>query len=106
VKDHEYITCRQLIDFIADYLDGELPADMRHEFERHLKVCPSCVAYLDGYKQTIRLGKMVLAPSDESAKGSVPEGLLQAIRAARRSGADPAASDLERPCAAPRGMAR
>lgn len=83
MNDHEYITCRQLIDFIADYLDGELPADMRHEFERHLKVCPSCVAYLDGYLQTIRLGKIALAPSEDPASGSVPEGLLRAIRAAR-----------------------
>ena len=86
MKDHEYITCRQLIDFIAEYLDGELPADMRYEFERHLKVCPSCVAYLDGYRQTIRLGKMALAPSDEPAAGAVPESLLKAIRAARELG--------------------
>ncbi len=84
MKDHEYITCRQLIDFIAEYLDGELPVDMRRDFERHLNVCPSCVAYLDGYRQTIQLGKLALKPSDEPASGAVPEGLLQAIRAARR----------------------
>lgn len=84
MKDREYITCRELIDFIADYLDGELPAPMRHEFERHLNVCPACVAYFDSYKQTIQLGKAAMAPTDEPA--SVPEGLVRAIRAARARG--------------------
>jgi len=88
VKDHDYITCHELIDFIGDYLDGSLSAEMRHEFERHLGVCPSCVAYLEGYKQTIRLGKMALRPSDEPASGIVPEGLLRAIRAARTKKAE------------------
>lgn len=83
MKDHPYITCRQLIDFIADYLDGELPDDSRREFERHLGVCPSCVAYLDSYRQTIALGKAALHPCDDPASGIVPEGLVKAVRAAR-----------------------
>ncbi len=80
----DYITCRELIDFIADYLDGTLPPEFRHEFDRHLTVCPPCVAYLDGYKKTIAIGKAALKPSDEPATGQVPEGLLHAIRTARR----------------------
>ncbi|MGH7243586.1 MAG: anti-sigma factor family protein [Phycisphaerales bacterium] len=81
---NDYITCRELIDFIADYLDGCLTPEFRQEFDRHLSACPSCVAYLDGYKKTIALGKSALMPSDEPATGQVPEGLLHAIRAARR----------------------
>lgn len=82
----DYITCRELIDFIADYLDGTLAPEFRHEFDRHLKVCPSCVAYLDGYKKTIALGKSALKRSDDPATGRVPDGLLEAIRAARHRG--------------------
>ena len=48
-----YITCQELIDFIASYRDNELSPDQRVEFERHLSVCPSCVAYLKTYEQTI-----------------------------------------------------
>lgn len=81
---HPYITCRELIDFIADYLEGELPEAERHEFERHLKVCPSCVAYLESYRRTVSLGKEALTASDQPASGQVPEGLLKAIRSARR----------------------
>ena len=83
MKGQPYITCRELIDFIADYLDGTLPPRQRSEFERHLNVCPSCVAYLDSYRQTISLGKLALAPSDAPAGSLVPESLIRAVIAAR-----------------------
>ena len=77
-----YITCRELIDFIASYRDNELTPDQRVEFERHLSVCPSCVAYLETYEQTIT---MVKTSSDDPAPADVPESLVQAILAARKS---------------------
>lgn len=83
MKPNEYITCRELIDFLADYLDGTLAPAMRHEFERHLKVCPSCVNYLESYRQTVSLGKTLAAP-DEAAPPSVPHTLVRAIELARR----------------------
>jgi anti-sigma factor RsiW len=85
VTNNDYITCRELIDFIADYLEDRLDANDRREFDRHLAVCPSCVNYLDAYKKTIALGKQALAPSDEPARGVAPEGLLKAIKDARRN---------------------
>ena len=53
------ITCRQLIDFIADYLDGELDDASRGDFERHLDRCDSCHAYLDSYRNTMRLTRLI-----------------------------------------------
>lgn len=81
MNDREYITCRELIGFIADYLARDLDPAARHEFDRHLKVCPSCVAYFESYQRTIKLGKTVMAPTDDPAP--VPDGLVRAIRAAR-----------------------
>ncbi len=75
-----YITCQELIDFIASYRDNELTPEQRVEFERHLSVCPSCVAYLDTYEQTIALARK---SSDEPVPDNVPESLVQAILAAR-----------------------
>ena len=75
-----YITCRELIDFIASYRDNELTPEQRGEFERHLSVCPSCVAYLETYEQTIALAKR---SSDEPVPEDVPDSLVQAILAAR-----------------------
>lgn len=83
MKDHPYITCRELIDFIADYIDGMLPEASLKEFERHLAVCPSCRAYLDGYKKTISLGKAAMEPSDRPATEAAPEWLVKAVRSAK-----------------------
>lgn len=84
-----YLTCREVLDFIMAYLDGELAPDQKHEFERHLGVCPSCVNYLESYKATVTLGKAVMRSNDEPATGMVPEGLLRAIREARLKGGEP-----------------
>lgn len=75
-----YITCQQLIDFIASYREHELTDDQHGEFERHLAVCPSCVAYLNTYEQTVLLAK---ASADEPVPDEIPEPLVRAILAAR-----------------------
>jgi anti-sigma factor RsiW len=82
------LTCREVLDFLMAYLDAELSADQKHEFERHLKVCPSCVNYLESYKETIRLGKASMQDLDSTAQGVVPEGLIRAIRQAREASKD------------------
>lgn len=76
------MTCREVVDFLMDYLGGDLPAAERAVFEAHLGKCPPCVAYLDMYKATVRLGKA--ACCDENQAREVPEDLVQAILAARR----------------------
>jgi anti-sigma factor RsiW len=84
LAENPYITCRELIDFIMDYLNDALPAHQRDAFDRHLAVCPSCVAYLRTYEQTVGLSKSAHAAApDEPVPASVPEELVQAILAAR-----------------------
>ena len=83
MKDNDYISCRELIEILADYIDGTLTSQVRHEFERHLSVCPSCIAYLDGYNMTIALGRAAFGPTDEPALSRVPDSLLRSIREAR-----------------------
>ena len=78
-----YMTCREVLDFLMAYLDGELTREQEYEFERHMAVCPSCVNYLSSYKQTVRMGKAAFTNLDDSAAESVPDGLLAAIRKAR-----------------------
>jgi anti-sigma factor (TIGR02949 family) len=77
------LTCRELIDFLAAYLDGELPEPTRGSFERHLAACPACVDYLASYRETIRLGKQACRP-DEDLPAEVPSELVEAILSARR----------------------
>jgi anti-sigma factor RsiW len=77
------MTCRELVDFIADYLAGALAADVRSRFEAHLASCPECVTYLRGYEGTVELVRR-LGAKDEAVPADVPEDLVQAILAARR----------------------
>ncbi len=69
--------CSDLItNFISDYLDGTLPPDTLADFEHHLDVCPSCVAYLLTYRMTIA---MSAAAGRAPKPDDVPEELVQAI---------------------------
>ena len=74
------LTCREFIDFLDDYVDGQLAADVRSKFERHLKDCPYCVDYLKTYRGTISLAREAcLADPSLPAPDNVPEELIQAI---------------------------
>jgi anti-sigma factor RsiW len=78
------MTCREISEFLMSYLANELSLRRRTAFEQHLAECPECVAYLEGYKATIELGKAAFADEDAEAPGSVPEDLVQAILRATR----------------------
>lgn len=79
----EEMTCRELVEFLMDYLDGELPEESRRVFTEHLGLCPPCQAYLDTYRDAIALGKGACAEPEGKVPEDVPEALVQAILAAR-----------------------
>jgi anti-sigma factor RsiW len=84
MDDRPYITCRELIEFLHLYLDGELPPERVAEFERHLSVCESCVNYIKTYREAIALGKAACRDWDAPARDEVPEELVAAVLAASR----------------------
>jgi anti-sigma factor RsiW len=77
------ITCRELVEFLADYLAGELSPASQVEFEFHLSDCPDCTTYLKSYAATVQLGKKAFADLDAPVPAEVPEELVQGILAAR-----------------------
>jgi anti-sigma factor RsiW len=78
------LTCRELAEFLDDYLEGGLSETERARFDVHLGVCGACVSYLASYRETVRLGRRASARDDRAIPGDVPEGLIQAILAAGR----------------------
>ena len=66
------MTCRDFTAFIADFLDGELPAAERQQFERHLGRYVNCARYL----------------GDAPVPPEVPDELVDAILRVRRSSSD------------------
>jgi anti-sigma factor RsiW len=73
------MTCREVADFLEDYVSGTLAADIRAQFDRHLSVCPNCRAYLATYRATIELGRRAFAIPDADAQTEVPAELVSAI---------------------------
>ena len=78
----ETISCEVLISFLDDYVEGRLAAAELERFERHLARCPSCVAYLQSYRETVRLARG--ASLDPGDGGDVPEELVVAVLDALR----------------------
>ena len=77
------MTCRELVEFLADYLAGQLAPEVRRVFEIHLGDCPECATYLRGYADAIRLAR-ASAEADDAVLAEVPERLVRAIVAARQ----------------------
>lgn len=78
------MTCREVIDFLADYLSAELPAAQRVAFDEHIAGCEACVAYIKSYEQAVELGKTAFEQPDGEVSEEVPDELIEAILAARK----------------------
>jgi anti-sigma factor RsiW len=78
------MTCRELVEFLMDYLDGQLSEPERMCFEEHLEECPDCVAYLATYQEAIRLGREAFTAGDDALPPDAPEDLVRAVLLARR----------------------
>jgi anti-sigma factor RsiW len=79
------MTCREFADFIMDYLSAELSAESRTHFEHHLGICDNCRKYLTSYQESVKLGRRAFDDDNASLPADVPQELVKAILAARRS---------------------
>lgn len=82
---HANLTCRQVEEFLMDYLERRLGFWKTLQFRLHLLMCPDCSKYFQEYKNTIALGKTVFENPDDEAAGNVPDELLEAIIRATKS---------------------
>lgn len=53
-------TCKDAIELLRAYLDGELPATDQQALEEHLGACAPCVDFVETYRQTPGLCKKAL----------------------------------------------
>ena len=80
------VTCRTFVEFLVEYMSGELPEPQRDEFDGHLAACVACVAYMKTYAKTVELGKAAFQNLDAAVPDDVPEDLVKAVLASRRAG--------------------
>jgi anti-sigma factor (TIGR02949 family) len=45
-------TCKESIDLLLDYLDGDMPEEQARHLEEHLAACPPCIDFLRTYRAT------------------------------------------------------
>lgn len=76
------LTCRELIDFLDDYVEHRLDPAARARFDDHLSRCAPCVRYLRSYQGTMRAVAVACGGAEASA-AQAPEQLIAAILAAR-----------------------
>ena len=55
MSDHLHKNCQALLGSLSEYIDGELPADLCQEIEKHLEGCDNCRVVLNTTKRTIDL---------------------------------------------------
>lgn len=76
MSDETY-TCRDVLEYLADYLDGNLAPEQSQRFEDHLSTCRSCTAYLAGYRETILMARA--ASNETEVVEDLPDELVQTI---------------------------
>lgn len=47
------LACQQVVELVNSYLEGQLSRAERKRFEKHLRACPNCTAYLEQMRSTI-----------------------------------------------------
>jgi predicted anti-sigma-YlaC factor YlaD len=52
---HAELSCSELVELVTDYLEGDLGAVERAQFEAHIDACSGCANFLDQMRVTIDL---------------------------------------------------
>lgn len=71
------LTCRELVELVTQYFEGELSVADRSRFEEHAMSCPPCRAHLEQMQRTMRiLGRI----PEETVSADAEEALVTAFR--------------------------
>lgn len=76
MNDYLHKDCKTLLNSLSEYIDGELPAELCKEIEKHLEGCENCRIVLNTTRRTIDL---VHAPLDKGVPTDVRERLFKRL---------------------------
>lgn len=79
------LTCKQFNEFMIDYLEGGLPVWQKYMCWIHVKMCRECAYFVQQYRKAVALGQNAFESPDEAVPDSVPEELVKAAIAFRKS---------------------
>jgi hypothetical protein len=70
-------SCKEITDLIFGYLNDRLSPAVKRDFERHLRICPDCVNFLNTYKKTADVTRSI---SPEEIPPGIRENILDFLR--------------------------
>ncbi len=65
--------CHKFLQSISDLIDGELPAEICKELDRHLAECPDCRIVFNTTKKTVELYH------DDPVEASLPSSVRERL---------------------------
>ena len=74
------LVCSSGVELLMDYLEGELPLDLKADIEHHVSSCERCSAFVASYRETPRIVRDATAfnlPKD------LEDSLMDFLRARR-----------------------
>ena len=76
------LTCEEVDGFLYNFHEGNLSYAENFQFKLHLSMCSECKAYVQSYKNTIRISIAGFIKADPVE--NVPEELMQVILKSRK----------------------
>ena len=72
------ICCKECLDLLYDYLEGNLSTKTTKLLEEHFEDCPPCIAFLNTYKATTKICRETL--NQEKIPEAIRDGLLKVLK--------------------------
>ena len=67
------ICCKECLDLLYDYLEGELNLESTKSLEEHFEDCPPCISFLNTYKSSTKICRDTLNQIE------IPEGVRDSL---------------------------
>jgi anti-sigma factor RsiW len=76
-RQAEDLACVEVVELVADYLEGALPAAESRRLRRHLETCPGCAEYLE---QLRTIAGSLRGVTEDSFPAEIRDGLIADFR--------------------------
>ena len=67
------VQCKEIVDLLGEYLEGELDPETAKALETHLSDCRPCVSFVNTYRGTISASRKLL-------EEEIPPELMERLR--------------------------
>ena len=74
------MTCREVAEFLQDYVAGGLPSPLLEDFDRHLEACRNCREFLAQYRATIAASTAAWTDETIDPPDELVTAILQALQ--------------------------